>query len=412
MNLIINDVYIPLLNTDKRFVEVLGGRRSGKSVAIEQIIVVRALRDSWRRMWGLRKVGKDIRKSIWEVFLFILKDMGIYDQCHINKTLNQIILPNKAEINCMGLDDPERAKSLAGATDIWLEEATEFDEIDLDTLNLGLSPVNCGGTIWLTHNPIPRIAQSLTWIEERFLTKKEIPVGKIIEIGDDTLVLKTTYKHNKFCSQAVIDQLEKLKETNPDLYRMWALGEYVEMKGVILSDYDIVDSVPDHAKFLSYGLDFGFSNDPAACVKVWKHEQELWVQGIVYVTGCTSSMLTKLLIEKGVGVYDEIKADSAAPEQIQSIYDCGLKGIVKCQKHANYKFDASQMLKSFKIHIVGDNKEMISEFATWCYRKDKNGKEIPKVTDGNDHYIDALIYAVYNKSDNFITFLNASALGL
>jgi phage terminase large subunit len=36
----------------------------------------------------------------------------------------------------MGLDDPEKIKSITGLTDAWLEEATEFTLDDFSQVNL------------------------------------------------------------------------------------------------------------------------------------------------------------------------------------------------------------------------------------------------------------------------------------
>ena len=62
---------------------------------------------------------------------------------------------------------------------------------------------------------------------------------------------------------------------------MWALGEFVTMEGAILDDWDTVDKVPDGVQVVGYGLDFGFANDPATVVKVYKHNDDFYVDELV-----------------------------------------------------------------------------------------------------------------------------------
>ena len=124
-----------------RFTEIhYGGASSGKSHGVVQKVVVKACQN-WkhpRKVLFLRKVGKTMRESIFEDVKSCLSDLGLLDRCKINNTDFRITLPNGATFIFMGMDDPEKIKSIKGVSDVVMEEATEFTVDDYTQLTLRL----------------------------------------------------------------------------------------------------------------------------------------------------------------------------------------------------------------------------------------------------------------------------------
>ena len=77
-----------------------------------------------RKVLVLRKVGRTVKQSVFQLFIDLLIDWKIYQYCKINRTDFTITLPNGSLILATGLDDEEKLKSITGITDAWLEEAT------------------------------------------------------------------------------------------------------------------------------------------------------------------------------------------------------------------------------------------------------------------------------------------------
>ncbi len=75
----------------------------------------------------------------------------------------------------------------------------------------------------------------------------------------------------------------------------------------------------------------------------------------------------------------------------------GLKGIRGVKKRPNYKVDVVQVLQGYKIHLIDGDIDLQREFSTYSWQRDKTGKQLPKLQDGNDHYIDAMIMYAYMK---------------
>ena len=389
------DIYDSLDGLD--YIYQIGGRYSGKTIGALQMALLIALKCPGYKWVIFRKVYASIKDSIYEDLKGVIEMIGL-PGCKILKSPLGITLPNNSEFIFKGMDDLEKVKGLARCHGFIMEELNEFDEMDFETIDNGIRGTGYPHYGFMMHNPVPLIPGSQFWFQKMFggsLERGKLEVSEVKGLGK-VAKLKTSYLDNKYCPEKRRQRLEGYKDTNPALYKLWAQGDYAEMKGVILKNWDIVDRVPDNIDTLGFGLDFGFSEDPAACVKVWRRDQELWVQGVVYSTGLTNDELFNKL-RLYIAEYDTVIADSAEPKSIEDLYRKGLRRIKGVKKKPNYKAEMANILNGYKIHLVNGDTDLQREFSTWAWDEDKTGKLLPKPKDGNDHYIDALIMLCHEK---------------
>jgi phage terminase large subunit len=193
--------------------------------------------------------------------------------------------------------------------------------------------------------------------------------------------------------------LEGYKKINPEKYKLWALGEFTKMEGCVFTKWDIIDRVPEEMLHsdIGVGLDFGFSNDPSAAVRVWARDatREMWIKQLVYKTDLFNDALYTELVDAGVGPFEEVTADCARPDIIGDLYRMGLNGIAGVKKKANYKEDTVTRLQGYQIHLIEGDTDAIREFSTYAWARDRNGKQLPKLQDGDDHCVDAFIMKMH-----------------
>lgn len=378
----------------------IGGRYSAKTYEVIAHNVLDALQSPGLKIAGGRKVYSSIKDTLFSDFLKVMQAMGLTRDVY-SKTVSplHIQFKNGSEVIFKGADDPEKSKGLSGVHRLILDELNEYTLEDFEALEMSIRGEGYHTKIYMMHNPIPIIPGSRHWFQDLFDPGNLVP-GKPVIWNDPALgriaALKTTYKQNFFCPDKVKTRLEGYKHTNPNLYKLWALGEYAEMKGVILKGWDVVDKVPDGLQFIGNGLDFGFSNDPAACVRVWGNKDEVWIQGVLYSTDLVNSELYAILKNKGIGDNEKIIADSAEPKSIEDIYRRGFRGIRGVKKKPNYKTEMANIMQGMKIHLVAGDIDLQREYSTWSWDEDKTGRLLPRVKDGNDHYIDATIMVLYD----------------
>lgn len=372
----------PLFDAESRYVLDYGGRGSGKSVGASQAIITRALQRRGRFL-VVRKVARTLRLSVFPRIRAELSDLGILDRCQVNKQDMTFHLPNGSEINCIGLDDAEKIKSIEEPCGAWIEEADSLSEVDFDAVDFVLR--QGGDVILMTFNPPPMVPGSSHWIKARFIDRSD-PAATVI---------KTTWQDNPFLPQAYVDRLHALKETNPELYRMWALGEFVGLSGAVFTNWGIVDAIPGDATFLGYGLDFGFSVDPAALIASYRYNGEFYHREIVYQTDLTNRDLATVMRDNGVTFRDEIRADSAEPKSIEELRREGFF-VVPAAKGPDSVRAGLDYMRGFRHNVERGSTGLIKEFGSYSWKTDRDGKPKPQPIDDFNHGIDAIRYRLYD----------------
>ena len=290
-----------------------------------------------------------------------------------------------SEVLFLGLDDPEKIKSIKGITSIWLEEATEFTKEDFLQIDLRLrDPGPLYLQVMLTFNPVEAEAR---WLKDMFFGPVPNP---------DAFVHRSTVADNPIAEvrQTYKARLEALRDQDPTMYQVYGLGEWAALSGQIFPWN--VEPLPTDLSFdeVWYGGDFGYSVDPAAVVKIHRKADEFWLQEVVYKTGLTNPMLAAEMMEAGIEYNDDIYFDSAEPKSIEELRRLGFS-VQPCEKGPDSVRAGIDFLKSKKIHIVEGSVNLHNEASSYCWRKDKNGNLMPEPVKFNDHLMDAARYGIY-----------------
>lgn len=148
---------------------------------------------------------------------------------------------------------------------------------------------------------------------------------------------------------------------------------------------------------LMFGLDFGFSSDPAGAVKVYYYAPKkiIYVLDELYERGLTNTALAKLL--KPFCRRHYITCDSAEPKSITELQEFGInaEAAVKGPDSVVYGI---QWLQGCKIVVDLQCQHMKNELTLYQWKKDKDGNSMRKPEDKNNHLIDALRYAMEEES--------------
>jgi phage terminase large subunit len=163
-----------------------------------------------------------------------------------------------------------------------------------------------------------------------------------------------------------------------------------------IPNWFVCEEIPADAKLIATGLDFGFTNDPTACLQVYQQNGELWVNELIYQTGLTNTDIATRLKVEGVSRNTEIIADSAEPKSIEEFKRMGwfISGAKKGPDSINNSID---ILKRYKINVTRTSVNLRKELDRYKWRVDKTGKTINEAVDSYNHLIDALRYVALNK---------------
>lgn len=286
-----NDIYIPLLTNQSRFLVLYGGGGSGKSVFAAHKKILRTVGESGHKFLALRKVGETVKDSIFAELSAATEDLGVSDEFQINKTDRTFThLPTGNQILCKGLDEPKKIKSIKGITGMWLEEATDFEESDLDQLDIRIRGEKQNYVQFiLSFNPI----DENHWLKKRFFDKKD----------PDATVCHSTFMDNYFLSEQDRQRLESLKERNQLFYDVYCLGKW----GIVVKSdkfmyafsrekHVIPEYIPN--KHLPILISFDFNVSPMTCVVAQEYEQTLVIFDEIELDNSSTEDLSEMVKAK------------------------------------------------------------------------------------------------------------------
>lgn len=387
---IFNPVYLPYLEDySTRFLLFYGGAGSGKSHFIAQRLVYKALKDT-RKILVLRKVNRTTKASTFQLLLDTLNQFGILNYCVINRTDFSITLPTGSQFLCMGLDDPEKIKSITGLTDAWLEEATEFSLDDFSQVNLRVrDPKAENQEIILSLNPVSKA----NWCYLQFFAENP----ELDEFRKTVRIVHTTYKDNPHLPEAYVQALLMMKATNEVYYKIYALGEFGSLDKLIYNNWQKMDFDPDTIKGqLLCGLDFGYTNDPTAFTASILVEKERRIYifkewgGTGYLNDAIADQIKEMGFAKSI-----ICADSAEQKSIDEIKRLGISRIKPCVKGKGSILQGIQKLQQYELIVHPSCENVIEELENYAWKKDKQTNEyINEPAEGFDHYMDSLRYSL------------------
>ncbi|MDD4279729.1 MAG: PBSX family phage terminase large subunit [Candidatus Sumerlaeales bacterium] len=404
----VNDVYFDYLKDDTRVQIFFGGASSGKSFFIAQRIVADTVQG--RNTLVLRNVARTLRGSCWNEIVKAISKVPYKEWFNISKTEMIITATNNgAQILFTGLDDTEKIKSITPAkgvlTDIWIEEATEIARDDYKQLEKRLrGESKHSKRITLSFNPVFKEH----WIYNEFF--KHWVDGSKEYKGDGLSILKTTYRDNRFLTEDDIKALED--ETDPYYKAVYSEGNWGTLGDVIFRNWraeDLSDMKRTADKPL-FGLDFGFSSDPAAAVKVHydRAQKKIYILDELHEKGMTNSQLAELLKPWVGGHY--ITCDSSEPKSIKELQNLGIRA-VGAKKGPDSVMHGIQWLQGHELIVDVKCQHTKNELQLYQWRKDREGLSMRVPEDRNNHHIDALRYCLEHESTaRYATALNLKGL--
>lgn len=212
---VFNDVYLPYLDNDDRYLVFYGGGSSGKSYYIAQRWIYKLIHPTRCNLLVTRQTGDTNRRSTFPLLKQVISNWNLSKHFKINESDMRIkCLLTGNEVAFAGLDDVEKIKSITfengELTHIWCEEATEMQEADVNQLKVRLRGGKSKKQIVLSFNPI----NIQHWIKKHFIDSKL------------ATVCFSTYKDNKFLTDDDRKALEDLKHIDEYTYEVYCLGKW------------------------------------------------------------------------------------------------------------------------------------------------------------------------------------------
>ena len=358
-----------ILALKKRIKIIQGGTSAGKTFGILPILIHKAADTPNLEISIVAESIPHLRRGALRDFLKIMKWTNRYFDDRYNKSHLRYDFANGSFIEFFSADDSSKLRG-ARRDILYINEC---NNITFDAYNE--MAIRTRKEVYLDFNPANEF-----WVHTELKHESDA----------DFIIL--TYKDNQGLDDGIVQQIEKnrLKAKTStywaNWWRVYGLGEIGQLQGAVFSNYKLIDKIPDEARLIGIGIDFGYTNDPTSIIEVYKHNETRILNELTYQTGLLNSDIAKIL-PKNVPCY----ADSAEPKSIRTIQLSGItiKGVTKGRDSVNYGIDVMQRENYL---VTSQSTNLIKELRSYCWDTDKTGKRLNKPIDNFNHAIDAVRY--------------------
>jgi len=359
------------IRTLTKFVKgVQGGTSAGKTYAILPILIHIAASNPLTEISVVAESIPHLKRGAMKDFKKILAETERWHETLWNASDFKYTFPNGSQIEFFSADNDAK---LRGARRDYLY-MNECNNMTFHSYTELASRTKQG--VYLDWNPT-----NTFWFHNELLNDKDVDF------------LTINYTDNEACPESALNFILKAKEKAEqgnafwqNWYKVYGLGEIGNLEGVIFNNWQQVDKIPNEAKLIGLGCDFGYTNDPTAIIEIYTYNGKRYVNELMYRSGMLNSDIAKVL-PKGVIVY----ADSSEPKSIDEIkrYGIMIKGVTKGKDSIKYGIDVMQQQEYL---VTSQSENLIKELRSYSWDKDKEGKKLNRPIEYFNHAIDALRY--------------------
>lgn len=391
-----NPCFKEVNQSKKRYIVEKGSAGSGKSVDTAQNYIIRLMKDKGRNLVCIRKSDITNRDSTYAELTG-----AIYRMFSVNADKYWTIKQSPLQLTCYngnmiifrGVNDEKQREKLKSITfqkgkltDVWIEEATELTQADFEIIDdrlRGELPEDQFYQIRLTFNPVNKNH----WIKKVFF---DIP-------DENVLTHHSTYLMNRFIDEAYKKRMERRKIVDPEGYQIYGLGEWGEIGGLILQNWEVADISQNPIDYddFAIGQDFGF-NHANAILSIGTKDDDIYITKEIYVYEKDTSEIIQLAENKDIPKGKYMWCDSAEPDRIKMWLKAGYraKGVDKGGSKGSVKAQID-WLKQRKIYVHPSCINTIKELQQWKWKKDeKTGEYLDDPVPFDDDAMAALRYGV------------------
>jgi phage terminase large subunit len=357
-------------NLKKRVRIVQGGTSSSKTFSIIPLLIQYAIQTPNSEISIVAESIPHLRRGAIKDFIKIMQWTSNFKDDNWNKSNLIYTFSNGSYIEFFSADMPDKLRG-ARRDILFINECNNVTFESYQQLSIRTKKF-----IYLDYNPTNEF-----WVHTELLS----------DLNSDFVIL--TYKDNEALDKAIVSEIERAKDKAltssywANWWNVYGLGQIGSLEGVIFNNWKQIDTIPNDAKLLGTGIDFGYTNDPTAIIEVYKWNNQRILNEICYQTQLSNAQISKYITNRL-----PCFCDSAEPKSIAELRRLGLNatGVKKGADSINFGI---QIMQEQDYLITKSSTNLINEFRKYSWDKDKRtGSQTNKPIDMFNHAMDAVRY--------------------
>lgn len=359
------------LSARKRVVQ--GGTSAGKTFGILPLLIDKAIKEPNLEVSVVSESIPHLRRGALKDFLKIMLMLNRYRDVQFNKSTLKYTFTNGSYIEFFSVDQPDKLRG-ARRNVLYVNEA---NNIPFDAYNQ--LAIRTSGDIWIDFNPTNEF-----WAHKQVL------------VDDDAELEVLTYKDNEALPQTIVNEIEKAKHKAgtstywENWWKVYGLGQIGSLEGVCITDWKEI-TLPNEARLLCGGIDWGFSNDPSSIILLYKYNNAFIFDEVLYKKGMLNNEISSYL--KQLDLNTIYYADSAEPKSIAEMQSYGHQ-VLPVSKGKDSIVYGINLINQNEVYVTSRSKNLINELRNYIWLTDKEGNKMNKPIDAYNHAIDAMRYAL------------------
>lgn len=354
-----------IANLDKKIRIVQGGTSAGKTIATLLYLIAMAQTDKEKTLTSIVSESiPHLKRGALRDFKNIMQAHHYWDDKRWNATDSIYTFETGSQIEFFSTDNGDKLRG--GRRDrCFMNEANNctldaFDQLEVRTKEFMILDYNPTNEFWALTDVKPH--------------------------RDDVDFVILTYKDNEALSQEIVDSIEA-RRNRTAWWKVYGEGQLGEVDGKVYKDWVEIEEIPHAARRIGRGLDFGYSNDPSACLDVYEYNGGYIFDEYFYRKGMSNKEIADLL------KVDDIMtvADSAEPKSIDEIKMYGVT-IVPSEKGQGSVNQGIALLQDQRIWYTKRSLNIQREYRNYLWERDRDGKILNKPEHGFNHILDAARY--------------------
>lgn len=362
----------------KRIRVIRGGQGAGKTISILILLINHASSKPDKEILIISAELTKMRLTVIKDFVKVMKLASLWNENRfIAGTLYRF--PNGSFIKFIGLDKQDVGKGLRC-------DIAYFNEVNKCDAESYRQVASRAGQVFADYNP-----------DADFFIDRDV-IGR-----EDCDFLQLTFNDNELLAPEERNEILNYYKLgyNEDgtvknsywanIWRVYGLGEVGALHGVVFSNWSEIDSVPTDAKFLGFGMDFGYTNDPTTLIAAYEHNGKRIYDELIYQTGLLNSDIAARLKSNQITKSTLGYADCSDPKSIDEInrYGYSIQPVTKGKDSITFGIG---IMQEQPFLVTKRSVNFKKELLVYSWEVDKNGVTLNIPVDANNHAIDAARY--------------------